>query len=271
MAESDCMDYESGQLDSQRMVVDETADAMDVTSPPCEHATTVHFTVLHNRAKYPMSFAATATVSEVKRRLEPLTNVPVDMQKLIYRGLLSDATQLQSLDLNTKDPKIMLIGTSRSAAVEPTASAAKGGDQAATASQRSGRECWSDMPEHKKVLDRHGKPKNATVGLLKTEAVFLPDDSLIGLYNKNGEALRLRVRPDTSELWLTTNALTYRLPLSTIHEVTNQPIKDHPEYHIMAFQFGPTLKSRYFVYWVPAQYVESVKTLVLQYKILHPL
>lgn len=231
----------------------------------------IQITVVHNKNKYRFSFPPSATVIEIKEALEPLTHVPVGMQKLIFRGLLSDSASLGSLSLPTRDAKLMLVGTSQSEADElrqvesiPVVE----GDKIATVSPVDSNTDWSEQTEHKRVLERFGKPENAMVGILNSEEILAPDESLTGLYDKRGQALRLRVRPDTCELWLATKDVTHKFPLATIHDVVSQPIKDHPEYHIMAFQLGPTPKSRYFVYWLPSQYVDSIKTMVLQYKIL---
>ncbi len=95
----------------------------------------------------------------------------------------------------------------------------------------------------------------------------LADDALLtGLYDKRGKPLRLRFRADSRELWLATPSATHKIPLETIKAVDNQPIAGHAEHHIMAFQLGPTTKSRFFIYWVPAQFVESIKTKALQYR-----
>ena len=79
--------------------------------------------------------------------------------------------------------------------------------------------------------------------------------------------------------------------MSSIKTVVNEAISDHEEYHMVvshqetritepdlvachiswccrhimfqAFQLGPTEASRYWVYWVPAQYVDAIKDVVL--------
>ncbi|TPP62094.1 Ubiquitin domain-containing protein UBFD1 [Fasciola gigantica] len=253
---------------------DVLADRTTTTAAPDHSASNdepIQITVLHNRSKYRFSFSPSATVIEIKEALEPLTHVPIGMQKLIFRGLLSDSTSLGSLQLPARDAKLMLVGTSQSEADElrqVESTPVVEGDKIATVSPVEPNTEWSEQTEHKRILERFGKPDNAMVGILNSEEILAPDESLTGLYDKRGQALRLRVRPDTCELWLATKDVTHKFPLATIYDVVSQPIKDHPEYHIMAFQLGPTPKSRYFVYWLPSQYVDSIKTMVLQYKIL---
>lgn len=127
---------------------------------------------------------------------------------------------------------------------------------------------WSSEPEHSRVLEKFGHPEDAVVGIVNSQDILVPDEALTGLYDKRGHALRLRFKSETSELWLTTSSVTHKIPLATIFAVESQPIKGHAEYHIMAFQLGPTKKSRFFVYWVPAQYVESIRTIAMQHRLL---
>ncbi|VDN16179.1 unnamed protein product [Dibothriocephalus latus] len=123
--------------------------------------------------------------------------------------------------------------------------------------------------EHRRVLERFGMPDDVMVGIMNSQDLLAPGEALSGMYDKRGQSLRLRFKPETSELWLATNSVTHKVPLATIHDVRSQPIKEHPEYHIMSFQLGPTKKSRFFVYWLPAQYVECIKTMVMQHRLLH--
>ncbi|KAA3674895.1 uncharacterized protein DEA37_0009731 [Paragonimus westermani] len=234
----------------------------------------VRFVVVHNRTKHHFSLSPHTTILELKQALEPLTQVPVGMQKLIYRGLLSDSMKLGDLRIVSKDAKLMLVGASQSEAdrIRQVEAASADGDDVEKRENGSsgpvGELSWSEQTEHRRVLERFGKPDNAMVGILNTEEMLAPNESLTGMYDKRGRALRLRIKSDTCELWLATNDVTHKFPLATIYDVVSQPIKNHSEYHIMAFQIGPTPKSRYFVYWIPSQYVESIKTMVLQHKIL---
>lgn len=41
--------------------------------------------------------------------------------------------------------------------------------------------------------------------------------------------------------------------MGSIRNVESQTIPGYEHYHIVAIQLGPTVASRYFVYWVPAQ------------------
>lgn len=51
--------------------------------------------------------------------------------------------------------------------------------------------------------------------------------------------------------------------MGSIKNVVSEPIEGHEDYHMMAFQLGPTEASYYWVYWVPTQYVDAIKDTVL--------
>jgi len=83
------------------------------------------------------------------------------------------------------------------------------------------------------------------------------------MLNKSGGKVRLTFKLELDQLWLGTKERTEKLPLNSIKSVKSEPIEEHEEYHIVALQLGPTEASRYFIYWVPAQYVDSIKDAVL--------
>ncbi|CAH8496200.1 unnamed protein product [Heterobilharzia americana] len=155
----------------------------------------VSLTVLHNRTKYHLTFLPSTTIAEVKQALEPLTNVPVDMQKLIFVGA-----------------KLMLVGTKPSEAEQVRLSEAsnhvQGGDML-DESRADPVIDWSEQTEHKQVLERYGKPENAMVGILNTEEILDPNECLLGLCDKRGQPLRLKIKPDNGELWLATKDSAY--------------------------------------------------------------
>ncbi|KAI9146075.1 hypothetical protein BKA69DRAFT_1047235 [Paraphysoderma sedebokerense] len=92
----------------------------------------------------------------------------------------------------------------------------------------------------------------------------LPPGSMIkGLYNKFGSKARLTFKKDLDQLWIGTTERTQKLPLNSIKSVTSQPIAGFEEYHILALQLGPTEKSNYYLYWVPAQYIDTIKEEIL--------
>jgi hypothetical protein len=47
--------------------------------------------------------------------------------------------------------------------------------------------------------------------------------------------------------------------MTSIKSIISEPIVGHEEYSIMGIQFGATEASRYWIYWVPSQYVVSIR------------
>ena len=128
----------------------------------------------------------------------------------------------------------------------------------------------------------------------------LPTQPLSGMLNKHGGKVRLTFKLENDQVWigkylifhyknvyvvilfphnqkenntittliLSNNVLgtkerTEKLPLNSIKNVVSEPIDGHKEYHIVALQLGPTEASRYWIYWVPAQYVDAIKDCIL--------
>eukprot|EP00727_Mastigamoeba_balamuthi_P006437 m51a1_g2413 hypothetical protein (103) ;mRNA; r:797358-797666 len=77
--------------------------------------------------------------------------------------------------------------------------------------------------------------------------------------NGRGERVRVTFKLFTQELWLATAASTDRVPFSSIRAVVAEPIRGKEEYSIVALQLGSTEASRYFLYWVPSQFVRVIK------------
>lgn len=92
--------------------------------------------------------------------------------------------------------------------------------------------------------------------------------------------MRLTFKLENDQLWLSTKERTEKLPMGSIKSIVSEPIEGHEEYHIMVclnffliiifylnlwqgLQLGPTEASRYWIYWVPAQYVDAIKDAVL--------
>ena len=86
---------------------------------------------------------------------------------------------------------------------------------------------------------------------------------LSGMYNKSGGKVRLTFKLEQDQLWIGTKERTEKLPMGSIKNVVSEPIEGHEDYHMMAFQLGPTEASYYWVYWVPTQYVDAIKDTVL--------
>ncbi|XP_076366850.1 ubiquitin domain-containing protein UBFD1-like isoform X4 [Tachypleus tridentatus] len=114
---------------------------------------------------------------------------------------------------------------------------------------------------HKKVIDK-GVPDDCMPGI-KNAKESLPPFPLSGMVNKSGGKVRLTFKLEVDQLWIGTKERTEKVGMNSIKNVISEPIEGHEEYHIMGLQLGPTEASRYWIYWVPAQYVDAIKDAVL--------
>ncbi|KAK3091100.1 hypothetical protein FSP39_017109 [Pinctada imbricata] len=224
---------------------------------PCE---TVDFKVVFNKQKYDVTFPLDETVANLKVHVQKLTGVPSAMQKIMYKGLAKDEISLRELKV-TKGAKVMVVGSTLDAVLSVTKPSPKEMQEAAKTSNTS-KEPLSSLKEHKKVLDKYGKPDDIIPGI-KNLKESLPHTPLSGMYNKSGGKVRLTFKLELDQLWLGTKERTDKIPMNSIKAVVSEAIENHEEYHIMGIQLGPTEASRYWIYWVPAQYVDAIKDTVL--------
>ncbi|KAJ2943674.1 hypothetical protein O0L34_g16787 [Tuta absoluta] len=218
----------------------------------------VEFTIVFNKAKHEITFAYDATIQDLKAHLERITGVPLSAQKLIIKGMAKDTMTLRKAGI-VKGGKVMLVG-SKMDDILAVKSMPKEILEEKSNSQTS-KEPLCQQKIHRKVLDK-GIPPDVMPGI-KGVKEPLPPIPLSGMLNKHGGKVRLTFKPEQDQLWLGTKERTEKLAMTSIKSITSEPIKDHEEYHIMGLQLGPTEASRYWVYWVPAQYVEAIKDAVL--------
>uniref|UniRef100_A0A2C9K227 Ubiquitin-like domain-containing protein n=1 Tax=Biomphalaria glabrata TaxID=6526 RepID=A0A2C9K227_BIOGL len=219
------------------------------------------FYVIFKKEKYDVSFPADHTVSKLKSHIEKLTGVPATLQKIMYKGLAKDEMTLRELKV-VKGAKLMVVGSTLTDVLSVSAPSTKELQAEEKATAKVVKEPLSEQKQHRKVLDKYGKPDDVPVGI-RNHSERLPPVPLSGMYNKAGGKVRLTFKMEADQLWLGTKERTDKIPMQSIKAVVSEPIKDHEEYHIMGIQLGPTEASRYWVYWVPAQYVEAIKEAIL--------
>ncbi|XP_071962356.1 ubiquitin domain-containing protein UBFD1-like isoform X2 [Antedon mediterranea] len=219
---------------------------------------TVTFKLVYMKKNYDITFELDAKISQLKQKIQSLTDVPPAMQKLMYKGLVKDEQTLRESKV-TKGAKMMMIGSTLkdvlTVTTTPTASGVPIQETGTT------KEPLSRQKLHKKVLDK-GKPEDIMPGI-KNKKEPLPNFPISGMFNKSGGKVRLTFKLELDQLWLGTKERTEKLKMESIKKVVSEPIEGHEEYHILALQLGPTEASRYWIYWVPAQYVDSIKDAVL--------
>ncbi|XP_050463208.1 ubiquitin domain-containing protein UBFD1-like [Cataglyphis hispanica] len=232
---------------------DTTATALQ--EPPTEN---INFTVIYNKQKISVNFSLDGTVAELKTHLQKIISVPQAMQKVMFKGLAKDDQTLRNLGI-TKGAKVMIVGSKLDDVLAISIPTKQ--DLIDEAVSSVSKEPLSQQKVHRKVLDK-GIPEDVMPGILDSKEP-LPEFPLAGMLNKSGGKVRLTFKLEQDQLWIGTKERTDKIPMNSIKGVHSEPIHDHPEYHIMAIQLGTTEASRYWIYWVPAQYISAIKDAIL--------
>ncbi|TPX34730.1 hypothetical protein SmJEL517_g02731 [Synchytrium microbalum] len=236
----------------------ETSTAAEATSPMDED-NHIPFKVTFKDQTWSMSLPPTATVEQIKKSVEEMSEIPKELQKLLYKGILKDDSTLTEAKI-IPNCKIILMASK----LEAITSIAAASSSSAPAKKESLVAVvtvpLSDMTEHKKHIEK--KPADIEEGVLNKQ-IPIPERGLTNLYDQRGVKTRLGFRNDIQELLVATKERTQKFPYSSVRSVKSEPIRDHPEYHILVIQLGPTEKSSRYLYWCPAQYTESVKDAIL--------
>ncbi|RZF43143.1 hypothetical protein LSTR_LSTR012563 [Laodelphax striatellus] len=251
----DAGEKENGDVECSRLI-SSTPDSQKSTQTTSE---LVDLTIIYNKIKFEIKFCLDENVGQLKKHLQNVINVPHSLQKVMIKGLAKDERSLRELGV-VKGAKIMVVGSK----LEDVIAVSVPDPQEAAddkASAVATKEPFCKQKIHRKVLDK-GVPEDAMPGIINTKEA-LPPFPLSGMLNKAGGKVRLTFKLELDQLWIGTKERTDKIPMNSIKSIVSEPIQDFEEYHIMGLQLGTTEASRYWVYWVPAQYVESIKEAVL--------
>ncbi|XP_015149981.2 ubiquitin domain-containing protein UBFD1 [Gallus gallus] len=218
----------------------------------------VELRVIWNKNKYDVKFRLDSTGADLKQKIHSLTGLPPAMQKVMFKGLLPEEKTLREIKV-TNGAKIMVVGSTINDVL--AVNTPKDAAQQEGKAEESKKEPLCRQKQHRKVLDK-GKPDDVMPSI-KGVQEHLPAVPLSGMYNKSGGKVRLTFKLEQDQLWIGTKERTEKLPMASIKNVVSEPIEGHEDYHMMAFQLGPTEASYYWVYWVPNQYVDAIKDTVL--------
>lgn len=218
----------------------------------------IDFKLVFNKQRFDVSFPLDETVTSLKSHVEKLTGVPADMQKLMYKGLIKEDRVLRELGL-VKGAKVMVVGSTLNdvLAVSPPEKQTLVEEKPTVTEKQS----FCKQKMHKTIIDK-GVPEEAMPGI-KNAKDSLPPFPLSGMLNKSGGKVRLTFKLELDQLWIGTKERTEKIPMNSIKNVVSEPIEGHEEYHLMGIQLGPTEASRYWVYWVPVQYIDAIKDAIL--------
>jgi hypothetical protein len=244
---------------TQPSVAPSTSKQDPVASSSSMAGEKIEFKVVYNKKKYDIAFGSEETVGALKAHLQDVIGVPSTMQKVMIKGLAKDEMTLKKLGV-TKGSKIMVVGSTLNDVLEvtkkPTPSQLK--EEEVKETQK---ESLCQQKQHKKVLEK-GPPDDVMPGIKNVKEV-LPPCPISGMLNKSGGKVRLTFKLELDQVWIGTKERTQKLPLNSVKTVVSEVIEGHEEYSMLALQLGPTEASRYWIYWVPNQYVEAIKEAIL--------
>ncbi|XP_069590540.1 ubiquitin domain-containing protein UBFD1 isoform X1 [Ranitomeya imitator] len=218
----------------------------------------VEFKIIWNKNKYDVKLPLDSTGASLKQKIHTLTGLPPAMQKVMFKGLLPEDKTLREIKV-TNGAKVMVVGSTINDVLAVTTP--KETIQQEVKEEENKKEPLCRQKQHRKVLDK-GKPEDIMPSL-KGVQERLPTTPISGMYNKSGGKVRLTFKLEQDQLWIGTKERTEKIPMGSIKNVISEPIEEHDDYRMMAFQLGPTEASYYWVYWVPAQYVDAIKDTVL--------
>ncbi|XP_053300083.1 ubiquitin domain-containing protein UBFD1 [Pleuronectes platessa] len=218
----------------------------------------VDLKIIWNKNKYDLKIPIDSTGAKLKERIHSLTGLTPAMQKVMYKGLLPEDKTLREIKI-TNGAKIMVVGSTMTDVLAVTTP--KEVIQEEVKAEENKKEPLCRQKQHRKVLDK-GKPDDIMAAIKGTKE-RLPTVPLSGMFNKSGGKVRLTFKLEQDQLWLGTKERTEKVPMGSIKNVLTEPIEGHEDYHMMAFQLGPTEASQYWVYWVPVQFVDAIKDTVL--------
>ncbi|KAM9784941.1 ubiquitin domain-containing protein UBFD1 [Syngnathus typhle] len=219
---------------------------------------TVDLKIIWNKIKYDLKIGLDSTGAKLKEKIHSLTGLPPAMQKVMYKGLVPEDKTLREMKV-TSGAKIMVVGSTINDVL--AVSTPKEVMQQEVKAEENKKEPLCRQKQHRKVLDK-GKPEDVMPAIKGTKE-RLPTVPLSGMYNKSGGKVRLTFKLEQDQLWIGTKERTEKVPMGSIKNVVSEPIEEHEDYHMMAFQLGPTEASQYWVYWVPTQFVDAIKDTVL--------
>jgi hypothetical protein len=240
------------------------------TAVPSAAAASMTLHVKHGKSAYNVDISPSATVDELKIKLETLTGVDRSMQKLMFKGALNSGQTLAAAKVKNKS-KLKLIGNSLDTILTAVANDEKQKSSAGTivgfeeevAQLKDGDDGpWKDKQEHKRILAM-GAPEGCGVGN-KSLQLRLPATPLIGR-GADGQPVRITFRNDMMppQLWLQSAVRTKKIPLGSVKSIKVEDTDETGEYVIFALQLGATAQSRLFLYFIPKQFVQSLKEAIL--------
>jgi len=236
-----------------------TTTTSGYSQEPLPKGEIIKFSVNFKKQNYDMQFGNEETAAALKQSIAQVTGVPPQLQKLMLKGLVKDDHKTLSQLNIVNGSKLMLIGSTVNEVVEvSTAPASKSVAADDVHSDLSlSKESLSEIMPHKRIVEK-GIPEEA-IPSKKGKHDTLPTTPLVGIYNNVGIKVRLTFKMWSQELWIQSASSTQKIPFVSVRKVTSEPIKGNESYHIVALQLGNSEIHKYYLYFVPCQYVRAIK------------
>lgn len=216
-------------------------------------------TVVFGKDKLQITIGSENTVGELKQKIEQLTGIPPATQKLMKGGILKDDSKPLKDAKVTNGSKLMLVGTKMEDVINVNIPVTT--STANDLHVKSEKKSLCEEEAHKNFLDKNPVPAEAEPGLASHQKQV--PRSIPGILTKHGK-VRLTFRNDIDQLWVQSATSTQKIPYASIATIKSEPIKAKEDYHIMVLYLGTgETAPKYFLYYVPAQYVASIKNTIL--------
>eukprot|EP01111_Echinosteliopsis_oligospora_P006047 TRINITY_DN2001_c2_g1_i1.p1 TRINITY_DN2001_c2_g1~~TRINITY_DN2001_c2_g1_i1.p1 ORF type:complete len:286 (+),score=112.30 TRINITY_DN2001_c2_g1_i1:67-924(+) len=237
---------------------DSSSSSTTETTPTQGGGEEIAFTVVFKKQTFPITYGAERTVGDLRIEIAKVTGIPAGLQKLMLKGMLKNDSETLSAAGIKNGVKIMLIGSTIQDVITAAPSSTPSSSSSSSATER---ENLCDKLPHKKIIEK-GMPDDL-MPAFRGGHDPLPEVPLYGVLNNRGDKVRLTFKVPTQELWISSKANTQKMPFLSIKGVTYEAIKGHEEYHIVILQLGSSEATRYFLYWVPAQYVRAIQNTIM--------
>ena len=242
------------------------AQATDpVEAPPVVPVASLTIKIKYGKEEFEITIPSAGTVLNLKQAIEKKTSLLPALQKLMTpKGQLKpekDGATLAAAGL-VDGTKILLVGSqimdvlALAAPPLPSAKAEKAHVDAV--------QSLSEQTSHAKVV-AGGPPEDSEPGDPSGAQNPIPtgvnrEPTLVAVNNKK-EKLRVVFRGGGAVV--NTKASSFPINAGSVRDVQSEPISGHPGYHIVTILLRDSANSKYFLYWVPAQYVQNLRNLLL--------
>lgn len=222
----------------------------------------VEFKIQYGKQSADLKRAADSTVGELKAEVEKTLGIKPEMQKLMFKGLLkTDAATLQQVGIKNGS-KVLLVGSSQADVAQAKPQDANSAAPTAWDAPSDDKPL-SEQEPHAKVIAK-GKPEDAMPGIKDKQQQFAEgQNSIQAVLNSQGTKVRLTFKDDMQQIWIGSATSTQKVAYGSVRKIENWPISGQEEYSILALHLGTTTGSKYWLYYVPSQYVAAIKMRVI--------